>query len=1109
MHSVADLVRRTAERLRTEGEIEAALDKVAETAKAEADLVKAATTARRLLRERLDALEDAEAELQDLIDQIGHLRAIMSYTPDGWPRERKRLRSLLDKDPTAGIAGWLQYWYAAAGSHRLDALAWLVDEVPLPEGADLLAERGKLAASGLEQRNWHLAAPMLEAGATGLRVDGSKVPKLEERASLRLLLARLALTAGMLDQAEEVLGAAEDRETGAAALALQARRHRLARNPEAARPLLVKAQDLDPGDLDVVAELILQAREGKQTDAAIEAARVGVDALGSLFDIDSDLGRLLEPPAELWIAVADRARREGTLELSSRALDEAERLAAWNEYELLAIIAEHKAEAATTRAARLRALLEAGDRRVEAGQMERARINFEKALAVGGDQEESPSLALAAVRFADRLLTRREARGRDVDTGRDVGTGHGKRIRIDLEKALRAAGNKEERRLRALAAMRLADTVATLAAPQPLRLVRDEVAAALERLVDARAVDDLATSQSWSYVTEVELRMNLARAADERRADHLWRAFLAAARAVALSPGDSRRWSRLADVAQDLYCFNAAEIVAAHARELGGDAELPSYVQALTNAGRIEEALRLIGGATDPWSGCVRSYLLLRLRKPKEAVRLLRAVTMDPSWTWAQQTLLLALLLTGEDAAPDAASFAAAIRDQTDEYGILHVLAQFEQVQGHFDRAIDLAEQMLKVQGGLGEWQAASVLGQALLLRGDVDRGDVARGWKLLKEGLSSYRSPMLDDWESVERPQLQALAVRWRGVELGDLDALEPLIAQRRRQLQELSDPFRELERAPVGTADASVVASAKALGSFLLRLARAKEPPPAEALPEIGQDFTAELDALNDHLRNLTDWRRREDMAAQAVRLSSTGDRAGASSLLAQLIDEVPYQVDDLLRNQATQDELRPVGNVLAELSRDARYERPARNVLQWLGMGEFATDVGASPMGASLQVQLPRSWFEEHPDPLRDHALFLRYLPELRLRLTWELPPVRVSVDDALEPDGYRIMAGGELLKEDRVDPSYRYCPDATVAFLPDKVRSLVGNDTALGLRRIPAGPVLDDALAEQLTMPAIEVVTRLVGEVAKRAVDPGAVGTQPGGASSRSARRAARR
>jgi hypothetical protein len=1058
MHSVADLVRRTAERLRAEREIEAALDKVAVTASAEGDLARAATTARRLLRERIEALEDAETKLWDLIDMIGHLRAIVSYTSDGWPQERERLRSLMRTDPAGGIARWLQYWYTAAGSHRLDSMAWLVDQVSLPEGADLLAERCRLAALGLRQRNWHLAAPMLKAGAAGLRVDGREIPESEVQASLQLLLARLALTAGMLDQADEVLQAAQVHDVSAPALALQARRRRMADDPQAARSLLVKAQDLKPGDLDVVTELILYAREVTQADAAMEAARVGVDALGSLFDIDSDLGRLLDPPAELWIAVADRARREGVGELASRALDEAEKLAAWNDHELLAMIAEGKGLAAVTPASRLQALLEAGDRRVEAGHFERARVNFQMALAVRGDADELP-----------------QTKG----TWREPSKAHG-------------GANGEEQRLRALAAMRLADTVAILTARQPLRLVRDEVAAALGRVVEARAVEGLATSQSWSYVTEVELRVNLARAADQRRADQQWRAFLAAARAVALNPTDSRRWSRLADVAQGLYCYNSGEVIAAHARELRSDAALPSYVQALTNAGRTEEALRLIGDATDSWSGCVRSYLLLRMGKPKEAVRLLRAVTIDPSWTWAQQTLLSALLLTGKEAAPEAASFADAIRDQTDEYGRLYALAQFEQVNGEFDRAVELAERLVKVQGDFGDGTAASSLGQALLLRSDIDRGDVDRGWRLLKAGLSSYRTRMLDDWESVEWPQLQVLARR-RGVELGEPDALEPLIAQRRQQLEDLSDPVVELAHAPMATADASVVSSAKALGRVLLHLARAEEAPAAEALTGIGPDFTAEVDVLEGHLHDLSDWRRRDGMAAEAVKLSATGDRAGASSVLARLIEEVPLSVSDLLSKHATQDELSQVAVVLGELAKDSRYEQPSRYVLGWLGMGELTTDDDASGTAVSLQVQLPRSWFEEHADPLRDHNLFLRYLPELRVRLDWELPPVRVSVDDALEPDGYQILTNGKLLKEGRVDRSYRYCRDAAVDFLSDDVRSLVTNDTVLGLRRIPAEPVLHDALAEQLTMPAIEVVIRLVGEVAKQVVDARAVGT----------------
>jgi len=584
-------------------------------------------------------------------------------------------------------------------------------------------------------------------------------------------------------------------------------------------------------------------------------------------------------------------------------------------------------------------------------------------------------------------------------------------------------------------------------------------------------------------MTEVDLRINLARAADNRRADHLWRGFLAATRAVALNASDSQRWSKLADIAQELRCFNAAGAVAGHAKAIGGQAEAASHVRALASAGRIDEAIRSIGGATDPWSECARGYLLLRQGRRREAVRLLSAVAIDPSWTWAQYTLLSALLLTGraEQAAAEAESFADAISDRADEYAFLSALAHFELIQGHSDRAVELAERLLEVQE---EREAAAILGQALVLRGDVDRG-----LEVLGEGLSSYLIRSLDDWESVERPQLQALA-QWRGIELGGLEALEPLVIQRRQQLEALSDPVAELAQASAAHSEPSVVAPAKALGRVLLHLAQADETAAVHALAEVGSELSAETAALDDHLRDLANRRRQEGIAAEVVECSALGDRAGASKLLAQLLEDVPYRVDDLLRKQASPDELRPVARVLTDLAKDHRYQRSARAVLEWLDMGELAPDIDVPHPDLALQLRLPRSWFEEHADPVRDHALFLRYIRELRLQLSWELPPVRVSVDDSLEPDGYQILSEGELLNQGRIDPSDRYCSDATVQFLPASLRPFVRRDEVLGMSRIAAEAVLVDALAEQLTMPAVEVVARLVGTVATNAVGPGA-------------------
>lgn len=1019
MSLIADLVRRTAEQLRSERGIDVGLDKVAQDVEVATDLGAGATSVRRALKKRARALDEAQAELLSLIKKVEHLKAILPFKEEGWPSQHARLQRLTVSDPAGAVRAWLQYWFEAVGSCRLDAAGRLVREVPLPAGAGLIAERATVAATGVERRDWDLAAPTLLAGADGLRVGADVVPTPEVRASLQRLLARLALVAGRLDEADSLVRKDLEWAHNAASLALQARRCNLAGDEDQARSLLLQAQSANPGDLDVVTELVRQGRKTLETEAVLEAAQIGIDALPSLLDIDSDLGRLLEPPAELWIALSDRARREAMPDLGRRALDEAERLIGPDEHELWASIGERRATTATSATERVRALRDAGDRRLAADDLKRARLNFIEAVDEPGDADPQE---------------------------------------------------------RASAALRYADTVAALDASQPLRLVRDEVADALRRLLEAQAIEGMAAAESWSYLTQAYLRLNLARGADPARADQAWRAFLAASRAVALSPNEAHRWSILADVAPWLTCYRTAEAAARHALEKGGPAQAPPYIQALTNLGWIDQAIGLIN-ATDPWSECVRAYLFLRQGKPEEVVRLLRAVTIDPSWAWAQETLVSALLLTGqfEEAQAEAAKFARIASERVDEADFLFSMAFYEQVCGRSDRAAELAERRLEVDQGFGENDATALLGEVLLLRGDRDAGI-----RLLQRAASSFRDRRIDDWSRIERPMIAALA-RWRGVDLGDPSALDAIVEQRREEIAAISDPPAELAQAPAGGADPEVVRSARALGTALLHVAGGNEARAGEALAEIGTDLEDEARSLRAYLRSLANERRHAELAAQVVELSSTGDRTAASGVLAQLLDEVPHETDNLLRQQGTDEELRPVADVLTELAARPQYEESAANVQRWLGLAEPEPEISS---GAGLRLYLPGSWFADYADPLHEHPLFLRYLPELRARADWEVPGVNVMVEDSLEPDGYRIWAHGELLDQGRVQPDARYCSEGALEFLPAELRSAAISDQDLALRRIPESAVKGQGgIADLLTMPPIEVVARSVGAASK--------------------------
>lgn len=67
---------------------------------------------------------------------------------------------------------------------------------------------------------------------------------------------------------------------------------------------------------------------------------------------------------------------------------------------------------------------------------------------------------------------------------------------------------------------------------------------------------------------------------------------------------------------------------------------------------------------------------------------------------------------------------------------------------------------------------------------------------------------------------------------------------------------------------------------------------------------------------------------------------------------------------------------------------------------------------------------AWTESHP-------LFLRYIPEMRQRVEAEtgvtLPGVRIRADEALGPDGFRVLLNETVLCTERVLPEGRFCPD----------------------------------------------------------------------------------
>lgn len=139
---------------------------------------------------------------------------------------------------------------------------------------------------------------------------------------------------------------------------------------------------------------------------------------------------------------------------------------------------------------------------------------------------------------------------------------------------------------------------------------------------------------------------------------------------------------------------------------------------------------------------------------------------------------------------------------------------------------------------------------------------------------------------------------------------------------------------------------------------------------------------------------------------------------------------------------------------------------------------------PDEGGLELLLPTSWFDGHDDPLNDHPLFLRYIPEVRARAAWDVPAVRVQTDDALEPDGYRISQDGEVVEEGRVSPLYRYTVGGALDLLDPELAAAAEPAPAFELMRLPAAAATETGdLTDLLTMPAVEVVARRIGDVSR--------------------------
>ena len=810
MSSIAEMIRQADEELSMQVNVAAglAVAAAAEHLDEARSLHDAAVAARRALAERGRALDTAQLRIRQLDNAIAHLSRVLPFLEEGWAEQRDRLERAISRDAQDGLASWLNYWFAAAGSRRIDALRRLQSDVALPAAAATVAERMSVATRGLDERDWQLCREVLEIGSDGAQVGprqipdwkapGDQRPGLAVREELRLMAARLALHNAMADYADVMLAAADQGQSTAPRLALRSRAARLRGADGEAEALLRQARDLDPRDLDVTVETIAQARRRGEPDTALDHARSAVGSLLSLHDIDGDIARLVDPPAELWIAVAERASDEGDHRGARRFLGRAAEIAPRDDDEIAATIAEKRAEIASSSAERLRALVSAGERRISLGQLERARRNYEAAdSAVPAD-----------------------------------------------------AGDADDALVRASARLRWADAVSAAAQQRPYRDVADELATALEHLLATQGRVDVSGAESWSYLTESDLRLRLSKApgAGDRYVQE-WAALLAAARAVSLNPGWARPWLTLAGAAATRSLYRVAEAAAQRAHEIeADDTTRAGYVQALVNVGRYEDALGLLGDASDTWSRCTRGRIAVRLGEPNEAVGHFAGVTIDPAWFWAWYSYICALIISGDLASARVKSqaFMSAAADREGERAWLYAAAFDARVHGQLDEALEFADRLSEAAGpGDGDVTALRARGETLVL------GQDEAGWTAVADALATDPLPTaVGTWNRQERPVLAALAAD-RGVEL-TFAHLDLAAVTRARAREHDDDPFMELRRAAAaaaGTAPAGAARAARLTEAAL----RAAAGPADQTLDDLISKLAAE-DGLGAEAESLS---------------------------------------------------------------------------------------------------------------------------------------------------------------------------------------------------------------------------------------------------------------
>jgi len=1034
--SPRDLLTALDERLRTGSGLDLALSEAAAQV-GSLSPVEGLGEARKFLVRRVADLQAALVEVSGSIQQLRELQQVVRFTEAGWPERERELATTSADRPQEGLGDWLDDWFTAMAALRLDACRRLVGMASsLPAGTEVLVRRCLATSAALESgSHWEVASPLLLAGARGVSTGTGVVPSAETRQHLWELLVRFALALGREEQARSTLDEARAAAGGPVLDVLAERMRDRRPGPVGAETLRTGANSVDV--LLEIARVVIGSGDrlvkDLQVDAGMAAARKAVSTATSLDQAVQQLTRLLEPiPPELHLALAERAVAQGDDRTARDALGRALDLGANGA--VRAEAHEHLADLA---------------RRSDDPTEERR-------------QRLAAAQAWSAIPRADRALACAEAvlavEPEDPEARYDLAVSL-LQLSWGTDDSERDASRRQQEALRHL---RRALEVALLLRGLP----RSDDEGGLWSRAQALHLE------SW-------VRDRLAEFDGEPRVEHRWRALAAALEAVAIRSRDEAFWTRLAAAAYELELWSLAELSAGAAARMSPwsrDA-VAQHVLALINLGEYTRALDVLGEPVNAFEWNMKAHLLLHQGDAEGAAAVFNEHPPELESDWARGSHYTALLLQGRrtEAVRAAKEFDSSLRPRSAERSTWGQAARVSLLLRDDSRVASLAEKARAE----GLRDADSEL--AVVRAGQGQPQDAA---SLLASFVGSFTSfDAVQSWLHIDHPVLE-MALQDRGVAWPDQSSADIAFEEVQRSLAQRRDPVAELDLAAADSGDDAATEAAQ-LGRLLVAVAK-------EDLDDV-QSCLASLRAerLDLPWGPLDGWARSREQdrrAAEVVEASTSGHSDEATELLRQLLGDAPGTTDELLRKVSPAGVPVEVLDVLRVLAGDPQVGPHAESTLRWLHGPVEAPELDVRDV--EMQVALPQSWFADTPDPTSEHPLFLRQLSEMRLLGGERVPPIRVKADTDLEPVGYRVVLGGDVVEQGSLPVGGRLLAEAALQLVPDAAALARPEEQPalreLGELTIPDADDAESTLAGLLSRSALEVLVVRLERLSVRAL-----------------------